>query len=200
MSLQIIAAVWENGPEEIYQKMVLMALADHCNENDEAWPSVARIAKLALCSERKVQSTLRQLETLGWIIGEARTAEYGRTTSKKYRIIRSAVGLPEKRKKAENPTPAKTAPEVHSVRGGGAQRAGERVHSVHPREGAQRAPLEVTIRKNARTRARARPAEIAWAVRELNDPATPNQEKDQIRAWLHKMNPGGAEQCEAIES
>lgn len=47
-------------------------LCAHANESQEAWPSMATIAKMIACSERKVQEVLKLLEDLGWITIEKR--------------------------------------------------------------------------------------------------------------------------------
>lgn len=45
-----------------YQKLVALILLKHANERGVAWPTVARIAKMAGISERTAQRALRQLQ------------------------------------------------------------------------------------------------------------------------------------------
>lgn len=45
--------------------MVLLALADHANEDMEAWPSQATLARLAKVSDRQIRNILQELADLG---------------------------------------------------------------------------------------------------------------------------------------
>lgn len=50
------------------QKVVLLGLANHAaSDGDGAWPSIAKLATYAHCSERTVQRTLTSLMEDGWI-------------------------------------------------------------------------------------------------------------------------------------
>lgn len=68
MSIKLMSAVWENGPQNKTELIVLLALADHSNDEGLSWPSVKRIAaKSRLKTDRGAQKVLRQLEADGWI-------------------------------------------------------------------------------------------------------------------------------------
>lgn len=60
--------VWKNGPKTGTHRFVLLALADFCDENGCAWPSMKRIAERACMTERGAQKIIRQLEASGWLM------------------------------------------------------------------------------------------------------------------------------------
>ena len=63
-----MAAVWDNGPEGQGEMIVMLALADWCNDDGECWPSMAGLAKKArLSDERSARRIVRRLEESGWI-------------------------------------------------------------------------------------------------------------------------------------
>lgn len=67
MSIKIMSAVWENGPRGSAETMVLVALADYCNDDGECWPSVAAIARKARMTDRGVQKICARLCEIGWL-------------------------------------------------------------------------------------------------------------------------------------
>ena len=60
--------VWQHGPKEATERLVLLALADHANDDGVAYPSVAGIAEKACCTERGARGILRRLEAGGWLV------------------------------------------------------------------------------------------------------------------------------------
>jgi hypothetical protein len=67
MSIKIMSAVWENGPEDRGELLVLLALSDFASDKGQCWPSVASIAKKARMDERSARRILRKLEAGGWV-------------------------------------------------------------------------------------------------------------------------------------
>ena len=76
MSITLMAEVWKTGLPST-QKMVLLALADNCNDQGECYPSIQTIAKKCSLSERGVQKALVVLEGLGYV---TRVIRMGRST------------------------------------------------------------------------------------------------------------------------
>ena len=64
MSIKVMSWVWTTkltGP----QKLLLMAIADHCNDiGEDAFPSIERLAEKCTVTERTVQRTIIRLEEL----------------------------------------------------------------------------------------------------------------------------------------
>lgn len=68
MSIKIMAQVWENGPADRTELLVLLALSDFANDQGKAWPAMKSIAKKSrLSSERAAQKIVRRLEEKGWV-------------------------------------------------------------------------------------------------------------------------------------
>jgi hypothetical protein len=72
MSLRLMAAVWESAPCSQTTLLVLLALADHANDEGKCWPSVATLAKRTRTSERHVHRILLELKAAGWIAADER--------------------------------------------------------------------------------------------------------------------------------
>ena len=83
MSVRIMSQVWD-APSTLAgaNRFVLMALADHANDEGVCWPGLTRIASKTALTERQVRYSLRQLEEMGYLITEPRT---GQTSF--YRIV-----------------------------------------------------------------------------------------------------------------
>jgi hypothetical protein len=58
MSIKVMNLVWENGPEERNQFMVLLALADWADDKGRAYPAIETLAKKSRLSVRTVQETI----------------------------------------------------------------------------------------------------------------------------------------------
>jgi hypothetical protein len=59
--------VWKNGPENGTERMLLLALADHCDDAGHAYPSMAGLAQKACVTERGARQIMRRLEADGWV-------------------------------------------------------------------------------------------------------------------------------------
>ncbi len=62
--------VWDSASVKGSARLVLLALADHANDEGYCFPSLARLARKALLSERNVQLILRVLEKRGELVLE----------------------------------------------------------------------------------------------------------------------------------
>jgi hypothetical protein len=59
--------VWERGPANGTERMLLLALADHCDDAGHAYPSMAGLASKACVTERGARLIMRRLESGGWV-------------------------------------------------------------------------------------------------------------------------------------
>ncbi len=75
------------------QRAVLVRLADHANDDGKAWPSIRSLAATTSLSLRTVQRALRDLETLGFIRINRRTATAGDPTSNEYELCKFRGGV-----------------------------------------------------------------------------------------------------------
>lgn len=60
-------AVFDRGPENPAQRLMMLALADNANDQGVCWPSVATLARKASVVERTARRTLTTLEAEGWV-------------------------------------------------------------------------------------------------------------------------------------
>ncbi|MEV2849922.1 helix-turn-helix domain-containing protein [Paenibacillus larvae] len=73
----------------VYEKMVYVILCKYANwTTKSSYPSVARIAKEAFCSENTVRKALRKLTEIGLISAEERRNEQGGQTSNLYILLK----------------------------------------------------------------------------------------------------------------
>jgi hypothetical protein len=82
MSIKIMSRVWEEEGLDTLQTLVLLAMADHAQDDGtNCYPSMARIAFKARCSERQARRIVRSLEKAGFLTtstnrGRHQTNEY----------------------------------------------------------------------------------------------------------------------------
>lgn len=89
-------------------KLVLIALADFANENNECWPSQKRLASRAECSIDTVQRSLKKLETDGFISSVRQTQKHGYRSANLY-----TLAVPrQNRKQRSRPKPQLAASSV----------------------------------------------------------------------------------------
>jgi hypothetical protein len=95
MSVEVMARVWEHSRQKGTGLLLELAIADYCNDEGWAWPSIASLRrKTRLRSDRTVHALLRKLESAGEIAiergaGTVRTAG-GTQRTNLYRVV---VGL-----------------------------------------------------------------------------------------------------------
>lgn len=62
-----MSQVWDSGPTDRGELLVLLALADFANDDGECWPSLKTVGERARMTERGVRKILRRLEDTGWL-------------------------------------------------------------------------------------------------------------------------------------
>lgn len=90
-----MSMVWDHGPDDKAELLVLLALADFCNDAGECWPSVASIARKSRMAERSARRIFSRLVDAGWLEIDAGG---GRKNCNKYRV--------------KNPDPQSAGPSV----------------------------------------------------------------------------------------
>lgn len=83
MSIRLMVKIWESGPSDRVELLVLLALADFANDDGECWPSMKTIAEKARLSERGAQKIIARLTAAGWI---SVTVKGGRRGCNVYRV------------------------------------------------------------------------------------------------------------------
>jgi hypothetical protein len=89
MSIRIMNLVWEMHCPSHTAKLVLLAIANHANDDGRAWPSLARLAAKCDLSRRSVIDQIVILETGGYL-----SAERSPGKSTVYRLATSEAGSP----------------------------------------------------------------------------------------------------------
>lgn len=109
MSIKIMSAVFESKTLGPIERLVMLSLADHCDDDGRCYPSIQRLCERTGLSERAVQSNISKLRDAGYIRVESGG---GRSRSNMYFI---------------SPNPAADAP-IREV-----NPAPETPYDVHPR-------------------------------------------------------------------
>ena len=105
MSVRIMSVVW-GIPMTPTQKLVLLALADNCNDMGECYPSISTICEKSGLSERGVQGAISEMEKMGLV---NRFMRKGRSTL--YTITPAGYAPPQEVRPAPRaPAPAPDAP------------------------------------------------------------------------------------------
>jgi len=91
MSIKAMSHVWEVTNLNTYEKFVLLALADYCNHNLVAWPSVQTLAEKVRMSKNGVRNILERLVAMGALEVKHRKQKNGLNRSSLYRIVLSAL-------------------------------------------------------------------------------------------------------------
>jgi len=88
MSIRVMSWVWDNGPEDRGELLVLLALADYCDDAGTCYPSMAGIGEKARMTERGAQKVVQRLIERGYV--EVQVGG-GRGRKNLYRIVRKAA-------------------------------------------------------------------------------------------------------------
>ena len=84
MSVKVMGKVWEHSKAKGTARLVLLAIADHCNPTGVAWPSLSRLAQYVNVDRRNVIAAINKLVE----IGELERVQKGHTgKATTYRIV-----------------------------------------------------------------------------------------------------------------
>jgi Helix-turn-helix domain len=86
MSIKVMTWAFDQ-PLAGNEKVVLLAMADFCDDDGMCWPSIGKIARKAYISERTVQRILLELADQEYLSFVSRSDDGGRSLSKKYQLI-----------------------------------------------------------------------------------------------------------------
>lgn len=67
MSIKAMTWVWDNSKHSGSRLLLLLAIADHCNDDGECYPGVTRLAKKSRLSHSHTQTLIRELKESGEI-------------------------------------------------------------------------------------------------------------------------------------
>jgi predicted transcriptional regulator len=95
MSVRIMSEVFEKSRTQGNARLVLLALADSCNDDASCWPSIRKLAEKANVSEPILKKYLNSLIELGVVTKDEREDHFGRQTSNIYTIIVDKIGSDE---------------------------------------------------------------------------------------------------------
>lgn len=90
MSIKLMSLVWElsqvNSEINRDDKFLLLALADHANDDGECYPSLSRIQKKCFFSRQGVLNSMGRIIKIGYVSKNKRKRENGSNTSNLYRL------------------------------------------------------------------------------------------------------------------
>lgn len=84
MSIKVMSEVWATPCGSTSAKIVMLAIADHANDNGHAWPSITGIAKKCDMSRRNVMRIIQSLEKDGLL---KPNRDPGRTTRYSIQLV-----------------------------------------------------------------------------------------------------------------
>jgi hypothetical protein len=67
MSILLMSKVWLRTDLDIYEKFVLLSLADQCNEEQQCYPAIKGIGERCSMSDRGVRNVLQRLTERGFV-------------------------------------------------------------------------------------------------------------------------------------
>jgi hypothetical protein len=123
MSVKIMSEVFERSKTQGNARLVLLALADSCNDDASCWPSIRKLADKANVSEPILKKYLNAFIQIGVVTRDEREDHFGRQTSNLYTIIVDRIGDDEISRdviqQAMAPSRNKSVEGVTRVSGGG---------------------------------------------------------------------------------
>jgi hypothetical protein len=90
-----MSEVFERSKTQGNARLVLLSLADSCNDDASCWPSIRKIAEKANICEPITKKYLNALIEIGVITRDEREDQFGRQTSNLYTIIVDKIGSDE---------------------------------------------------------------------------------------------------------
>lgn len=101
MSVKISSELWASSNQKGTPLLILIALADWCNDEGYCWPSISKIAKKARLGERGVQKVLKKLQLAGALRvierGGMKDGEYFANTYQVLTGVSHSSPLPKRR-------------------------------------------------------------------------------------------------------
>jgi len=92
VSVAVLSWVWDCSPVKGARRLVLLALADHADDETwSCWPSVRRIAAKTQIPERSVRRLLGELKEAGAIEVQAGAGSLGKASNKRQRTNRYTI-------------------------------------------------------------------------------------------------------------
>lgn len=95
MSMEAITKVFKNSKTDGNALLILLSLADWCDQDFSCFPSIKRIAEKARVSEPTAKRYMRAFMKMGLITKEAREDSSGRQTSNRYYLNVEMIGSDE---------------------------------------------------------------------------------------------------------
>jgi hypothetical protein len=118
-----MSEVFERSKTQGNARLVLLSLADSCNDDASCWPSIRKIAEKANICEPITKKYLNALIQIGVITRDERENQFGRQTSNLYKINVEKIGDDEIPKsvlhQVVSPSRVKSVEGVTRVSGGG---------------------------------------------------------------------------------
>jgi hypothetical protein len=118
-----MSEVFERSKTQGNARLVLLSLADSCNDDASCWPSIRKIAEKANVCEPITKKYLNALIEVGVVTRDEREDHFGRQTSNLYTIIVDRIGDDEIPKsvlqQVVSPSRIKSVEGVTRVSGGG---------------------------------------------------------------------------------
>ena len=106
-----MSQVWERPDLDPYERLILLALADHADDEGVCYPSISRLVDRTGMAERGVQKVLKRLTEKGHLAVETNA---GRKGTNRYSIsLTPAPGAPRTRCTPARSAPAPGAPPPH---------------------------------------------------------------------------------------
>jgi hypothetical protein len=96
MSIKAMSWVWDQSPDKSTRLLLLLAIADHCNDEGECYPSIKRLATKCRMSVRRTQQVIESLKhegVLGVVIGGGIDTNGGKTNRFYLNSYRISLGL-----------------------------------------------------------------------------------------------------------
>ena len=118
-----MSEVFERSKTQGNARLVLLSLADSCNDDASCWPSIRKIAEKANICEPITKKYLNALIEIGVVTRDEREDQFGRQTSNLYTIIVDKIGSDEISRdvmqQVTSPSRLKTFKGVTAVNAGG---------------------------------------------------------------------------------
>lgn len=122
MSIDCISYAWKHSPHKATKLLMVMAIADFCNDQGFCWPSMKGLAKKAKVSERRARAIIAEFREAGEIgieLNQGAMTKAGATNIYYLNGYRKSIGLPEVITKSVGaiPPPVENGPPAVGDRG-----------------------------------------------------------------------------------